>query len=70
MEEEVLDKYEVEESKRGTFKGKGDLLEWRRVRKNKIFKIRIESEEKIAGREFSPCSENTTCSVCKASRRR
>ena len=24
------------------------------------------SGEKIIGQEFSPCSENTTCSVCKA----
>ena len=35
MEEEVLDKYKVEESKRGGFKGRGDTLEWRRVRNNK-----------------------------------
>ena len=27
-----------------------------------------ESGEKIVGQESSPCSENTTCSVCKASR--
>ena len=27
-----------------------------------------ESGEKIAGQENSPCLENTTCSVCKASR--
>ena len=36
MEGEVLDKYKVEESKRGAFKGRGDPLEWRRVCKNKI----------------------------------
>ena len=40
MEEEVLDKYKVEEGKRGTFRGRGDPLEWRRVRKNKRYKIR------------------------------
>ena len=40
MKEEVLDKYKVEESKRGAFKGRGDPLEWRRVRKNKRYKIR------------------------------
>ena len=28
MEEEVLDKYKVEESKRGAFKGRGDPLIW------------------------------------------
>ena len=33
MEEEVLDKYEVEESKREAFRGRGASLEWRRVRK-------------------------------------
>ena len=38
MEEEVLDKYKVEESKRVAFKGRGDLLEWRSVRKNKRYK--------------------------------
>ena len=37
--EEALDKYKVEESKRGAFEGRGDSLEWRRVRKNKRYKI-------------------------------
>ena len=37
MEEEVLEKNKVEESKRGAFKGRGNSLEWRRVRKNKRF---------------------------------
>ena len=40
IEEEVLDKYKVEESKKGAFKGRGKLLEWRRVRRNKKYKIR------------------------------
>ena len=40
MEEEVLDKHKVEESKQGTFKGRGNLLEWRRVRRKKRYKIR------------------------------
>ena len=31
MEEEVLDKYNVEESKRGAFKGRGNSSEWRRA---------------------------------------
>ena len=35
MEEDVLDNYKVEESKRGAFEGRGDPLEWRRVRKKK-----------------------------------
>ena len=30
MEEEVLDKYKVEESKRKAFRGRGASLEWRR----------------------------------------
>ena len=40
MEEDVLDKYKVEKSERGTFKGRGTPLEWRRVRRNKRYKIR------------------------------
>ena len=40
MEEEVLDKNKVEESKRGAFTGRSDPLEWRRVRKNKRCNIR------------------------------
>ena len=40
MEEEVLNKYVVEESKRGALKGRGDPLEWRRERKNKRYKKR------------------------------
>ena len=31
--------------------------------------IKLESGEQIVGREFSPRLDNTTCSVCKASRR-
>ena len=40
MEEEVLDNYKVEESKKGCFKGRSNPLEWRRVRRNKKYKIR------------------------------
>ena len=47
MEEEVLDKYKVEESKREAFTGRGAPSEWRRVRKNK--KYFIKKWEKIAG---------------------
>ena len=36
MEEEVLDKYKVEDSKREAFKGReAPPLEWRRVRRGK-----------------------------------
>ena len=40
MEEEVLDKYKVDDSTRGACRGRGSLLEWRRVRKNRMYKIR------------------------------
>ena len=40
MEEEVLDKYEVEESNRGAFESRGDPLPWRKARKNKKYRIR------------------------------
>ena len=40
MEEKVLDKYNVENSKREAFKGRGAPLEWRRVRRSKKDKIR------------------------------
>ena len=35
MEEEVMDKYKVEDGKREAFRCRGAPLEWRRVRKNK-----------------------------------
>ena len=69
MEEEALDRYKVEGSKRGAFKGTGDPLVWRKVRKNKRYEIRKECGEKTAGQSFSPSLVNTTCSVCRASRR-
>ena len=40
MEEEVLEKYKVEESKREAFRGRGAPLEWRRVRRNKKYRVR------------------------------
>ena len=52
MEEEVQDEYKVEESKREASRGRGALLEWRRVRKNK--KYRTRKCEKVAGQAFSP----------------
>ena len=45
MEEEVLDKYKVEESKREAFRGRGPSLEWRRVRKNKEYRKRLWEED-------------------------
>ena len=40
MEEEVLDKYKVEESNKEAFRGRSAPLEWRRVRQNKKYRIR------------------------------
>ena len=65
MEEEVLDKKEVEECKGGANRGRGSMLEWRRVRRIKKFRKRM-WRERIAGQESSPFSVSTTCSVCKA----
>ena len=63
VEEEVLDKYKVEDSKREACRGRGNPLEWRLVRRGKKYRI---EKVKIAGQESSPCLENTTCSVGKA----
>ena len=41
MEQEILDKYMVKESKREAFTSRGAPLEWRRVRKNKKYRIRM-----------------------------
>ena len=45
MEEEVLDKYKFAESKRGAFKDRGDPLKWKKVRRDKRYKIRKWVEE-------------------------
>ena len=39
MEEEVLDKYKVEDSKREAYKGRGAPLQWRRVRRSKKYRM-------------------------------
>ena len=49
MEEEVLDKYKVKESKREPFRGGGAPLEWRRVRKNKNQRTRKWRDDCWAG---------------------
>ena len=51
MEEEVLDKYNVEECKREAFRGRGAPLEWRRVRKNKKYRIK-KVERRLLGKNF------------------
>ena len=40
IEEEVLDKYKVEDSKRQAYSGRGALLEWRRVRRSRKCRTR------------------------------
>ena len=40
MEEEVLNKYQAEESNKEALKGRSTPLEWMRVRKNKKYRIR------------------------------
>ena len=40
MEEEFQDKYKVEEAKKGAYKGRGDPLEWRIVKKYKKYQPR------------------------------
>ena len=45
MEEEILDKYEVEKSERGAFRGRGNPLEWKRLRRSKKYKIRKWGED-------------------------
>ena len=40
IEEEVLEKYKVEGSKRGAYKGRGQLSEWRMVQRVKNYQRR------------------------------
>ena len=40
MEEDVLDKYKVEDSKREAYRGRGSFLEWRRARRSRKYRIR------------------------------
>ena len=44
IEEEVLDEYKVENSKREAYRGRGALLEWRLVRRSKKYRVRKWSE--------------------------
>ena len=64
MEEEVLDKYKVEESNKEAFQ------RWRCSLRNgggsEIQNKKV--GEKTVGQEFSPCLKSTICSVSKASR--
>ena len=58
MEEEVLGKCKVQESKRGV-PFKAEVTPWNGEK----------YARKTAGQDFSPYLENTTCSVCKASKK-
>ena len=46
---------------------KAEITPWNGEEHAKTRHIKLESGKKIAGRDFSLCLENTTCSVCKAS---
>ena len=69
MEVEVLNKYEVEESRKDWLpEVEVPPLEWRRVRKSD----EIQSKKvvrRLLGQEFSLSFEITTCSVCNVGRR-
>ena len=56
FEDEVLDKNQIENSKREAFRGRGSPLEWRRVPKSKKYKIRKWGEDCWA-RIFALCRE-------------
>ena len=52
VEKEVLDTYKFEESKREAFRGRGASQKWRRVRKNKKYRLRKWREERLLGKNF------------------
>ena len=58
LEENVLEKYKVEEAKTGAHIGRCESLEWRIVKKRRH--INLESGRQAVGREFSHGSE-TAC---------
>ena len=57
MEEEVLDKYEVEESKTEAFRGRCASLQWRRVRKKQEIQNKHVGEKTAGARIFSMFGE-------------
>ena len=68
IEEEVLDKNKGERAREGPSKVEETPRngeEYAETRRD----IKLESVEKTAGQEFSPCLEKTTCSVCKTNKR-
>ena len=63
IEEEVLNKYKVEDSKRGAYRGRGTPLEWGRVRRSKKYRVRKVGEECWEGSSLG--SESAICSAYK-----
>ena len=61
MEEEVLEKYKVEENKNGAYEGRGEPLEWRIVQR-----LRKCGEDQ----RIQPARKQTTCKQVKQRRRR
>ena len=51
MEEEVLDKYKVDDSERQAYRGRGSVLEWRRARKKKELQ-HTKVERRLLGNNF------------------
>ena len=58
-----MEKYKVEEAKKGAYKGRGEPLEWPIVKKRKD--ISLGHGVKIAGQELSHGSETAACSESK-----
>ena len=65
IEEEVLDKYKVDNGKRETYRGSGAPLEWRLEEARNI----EYTNGVTAWQESSLGSETTICSVCKVCRK-
>ena len=61
MEEEVLEKYKVEENENGAYEGRGEPLEWRIVQR-----LRKWCEDQ----RIQPARKQTTCKQVKQKRRR
>ena len=62
--DEVLKKYKVEVATKDAYKGRGEPLEWRLVKKEKIFQLRKSGEDCWA-RVYS-CPGNTACHEAEA----
>ena len=54
MEEEVLDKYKVEDNMRGAYRGRGSSLEWRRMQEVQNMKV----ERRLLGNNLRHVQKN------------